>query len=109
MAILLPILIMLVLGVVTASRAYNAQLTLTHATREGVRVLAVTGDQAAAVSATVNAATSLDAGDLTVVAGGCEPGEPTEVSASYPFEWSIPFAGTHHVTLTSTAVMRCGG
>lgn len=109
MAIVLPILIMLVLGIVTASRAYNAQLTLTHATREGVRVLAVTGDQNAAVAATVAAATSLDPNDLTVVADICDPGYPTQVSANYPFEWSIPFAGTHHLTLSSTAVMRCAG
>lgn len=109
MAILLPILVMLIFGLVTAARAYNAQITLTHATREGVRVLAVTGDQAEAEAATVSAATSLDPANLAVAAAECVPGDPTSVSASYPFDYSIPFVGSQTITLTSTAVMRCGG
>jgi Flp pilus assembly protein TadG len=109
MAILLPILVMLVFGLVTAARAYNAQITLTHATREGVRVLAVTGDQVQAEAATVSAATSLDPIDLSVSAAVCVPGDPTSVSATYPFDYSIPFVGSQTITLTSTAVMRCGG
>ena len=109
MAILLPILVMLIFGLVTAARAYNAQITLTHATREGVRVLAVTGDQAQAEAATVSAATSLDPANLAVAAEVCVPGDPTSVSASYPFDYSIPFVGSQTITLTSTAVMRCGG
>ena len=109
MAILLPILVILILGLVAASQAYNAQLTLTHATREGVRVLAVSGDQVEAETATFAAATSLDATTLSVSAAVCEPGDPTSVSATYPFLYSIPFVGTRTLTLSSTAVMRCGG
>lgn len=109
MAILLPILVVLIFGLVTAARAFNAQITLTHATREGVRVLAVTGDQAVAEAATVSAATSLDPIDLSVSAAVCVPGDPTSVSATYPFDYSIPFVGSQTITLTSTAVMRCGG
>ena len=109
MAILLPVLVILIFGLVTASRAYNAQITLTHATREGVRVLAVTGDQAQAEAATVSAAVSLDPANLAVAAAACVPGDPTTVSASYPFDYSIPFVGSRTITLTSTAVMRCGG
>ena len=109
LAILLPVLVVLIFGLVTASLAFNAQITLTHATREGVRVLAVTGDQALAEAATVSAATSLDPIDLSVSAAVCVPGDPTSVSATYPFDYSIPFVGSQTITLTSTAVMRCGG
>jgi Flp pilus assembly protein TadG len=109
LAIILPVLVVLILGLVAASRAYNAQLTLTHATREGVRVLAVSGDGAEAEAATRAAAPSLDAASLTISSTECNPGDPTSVSATYPFEYSIPFVGTRTLTLSSTAVMRCGG
>ena len=109
MAMVLPILVILVFGLVTAARAYNAQLTLTHATREGVRVLSVTGDQDEAVAATVAAATSLDSVAMSVSAAECVPGEPTQVTASYPFDWTVPLVGSSTITLNSTAVMRCGG
>lgn len=108
-AIILPVLVVLILGLIAASRAYNAQLSLTHATREGVRVLAVTGDEAEAIAATVAAATSLDPADLSVTTTACVPGDPTSVSATYPFEWSIPFIGSRILTLSAEAVMRCGG
>jgi Flp pilus assembly protein TadG len=40
-AIILPILIMLVFGIIQFGVAFNSYITLTHATREGVRLAAV--------------------------------------------------------------------
>lgn len=108
-AIVLSLLVMLVFGIIEFGRAYNAQITLTHATREGVRVLAITKDGDAARTATVNAATTLDPSKLTVTTGECSPGYPTQVVASYPYFLSIPLVGERTLTLSSTAVMRCGG
>ena len=62
-AIILPLLLMLVFGIVEFGRAYQARLTVTHAAREGVRVLAVTEDQTAAENAARAAATGLKATD----------------------------------------------
>jgi len=108
-AIVLSLLVMLVFGIVEFGRAYNAQITLTHATREGVRVLAITQDSDAARAATVGAATTLDPTKLSISTTECSPGYPTQVVASYPFFLSIPLVGERTLTLSSTAVMRCGG
>ncbi len=108
-ALLLPILILLVFGIVEFGRAYNTKVTLTHAAREGVRVLAITQDSAAAAGAAVSAATSLDPADVAVATTPCNPGEPTQVSVSYPFTYDIPLLGTNTINLTETGVMRCGG
>ncbi len=47
-ALVLVLLVLIMFGIIGFGRAYNAQVTLTHASREGVRVLAITGDPAAA-------------------------------------------------------------
>ena len=105
MAIILPLLIILIFGLITASRAYNAKLTLTHATREGVRELAIHGDEEEAVAVTRAAATSLDLNRLSVETTECVTGDPTEVTGKYQFLWSIPLVGEHTIWITSTAVM----
>ena len=40
-ALLAPVLVMLLLGIMEFGRAYNAQVTLSSAAREGVRVMAI--------------------------------------------------------------------
>ena len=109
MAIVLPLLIILVFGLVTAARAYNAQVTLSHAAREGVRTLAITQDASAAGTAAKNAATSLDPAEISVTSTACVIGDPVELTLSYPFTYDIPLVGTSTLSLTSTGVMRCGG
>ena len=44
LALVLPLLILLVGGIIDFGFAFNSQISLTHAAREGVRVEAVTGD-----------------------------------------------------------------
>jgi Flp pilus assembly protein TadG len=108
-AVILPVVILLIFGVVEFSRAYNAKITLTHATREGVRVLAISGDAAAAEDAVVNASSPLDASLLSISSTACDSGEPTSITATYPFSYDIPLFGSATVSMSSTAVMRCGG
>ena len=108
-SIVLTLLVMITFGIIGFGRAYNAQVTLTHASREGVRVLAITGDATAASQATRDAAPTLDPGLLSITTSGCSPGFPTELTATYPFEFDIPFWGTRNLNLDATAVMRCGG
>ncbi|MGH8945450.1 MAG: TadE/TadG family type IV pilus assembly protein [Acidimicrobiia bacterium] len=108
-ALLLPILILLIFGMVEFGRAYNAKVTLTHATREGVRKLAITKDPAQAVMTTVDAATSLDPALISVSTTACTSGSPTSVTATYPFSYEIPLFGSGTWSLSSTGVMRCGG
>jgi len=108
-ALILTVLVMLIFGVVEFGRAYNANIQLTHATREGVRELAITGDQPSAVLVTREAAPNLDLDLLQVTTTECVPGEMTRVRAQYPFDYNIPLFGSATLTLESEAVMRCGG
>jgi Flp pilus assembly protein TadG len=108
-AIVITLFVMLVFGIVEFGRAYQANSQLTHATREGVRELAISGDQAAAVSNTRTAAGSLDLTALEVTVNSCSPGQMARVTARYPFQYEIPLFGSATLTLESEAVMRCGG
>ena len=108
-AMVLSLLTLILFGIIEFGRVYNAEVTLTHASREGVRVLAITGDAEAAAEATRHAAPSLDSDLLAVSTTACSPGFPTELTATYPFSMNIPFFGERNLTLDATAVMRCGG
>ena len=108
-AIVLSLLMLILFGIIEFGRAYNAQVTLTHASREGVRVLAITGDADAAAVATRQAADTLDPDLMDIDTAPCSPGFPTELSVSYPFFLDIPFFGSRTLTLGATAVMRCSG
>lgn len=108
-AIILPLLIMLVFGIVEFGRAYNANISLTHAAREGVREYAITQDAAAGTAAALNAATSLDSGAMVVTVSACNPGDPTTMRIRYPFQLSIPFFPSSALQLGAEGVMRCGG
>jgi Flp pilus assembly protein TadG len=109
LALLLPVLVLLVFGLVEFGRAYNAKVTVTHAAREGVREYAINGDAGAAATVARNAATSLDPGLISVSTTGCTPGDPTELTVQYPFTYDIPLFGNATINLTGTGVMRCGG
>ncbi len=107
-ALVLPILVLLVMGIIEFSRAYNAKISLQHAVREGVRVHALqTGDDP--VQRTKDAATSLDGSQIDVTVTACAPGSPTSVAATYPFSYDIPMFGSSSITLSASGVMRCGG
>ena len=108
-ALILSVLILLVVGIIQFSRLFNAQISLNHSTREGVRVLALTGDANAAADAARAAVTTLDPLDLSITTTACNSGDLTELSATYPFELRIPFFPDTDLTLESTGVMRCGG
>lgn len=108
-ALVLPVLILLLFGIIEFGRAYNAKVELTGAAREGARVLAVgSGDP---VTTTKNAAPTLDASKLGVTTSGspCTKGSPATVTATYPFSYNIPLFGSAAVTLSAKGVMRCGG
>lgn len=109
-AFVLPVLLLIILGIIDFGRAYGAKQELIHATREGVRVYAVTQLNGEAADAFWSGATGLDPARVSLSIpgdGSCTPGEPTQVSATYDFNFiALPFAS---IDITSEAVMRCGG
>ncbi len=72
-------------------------------------MLALSNDPAAASDTAKAAATSLDPAQITVTNTPCDPGQPTELTVSYPFSYDIPFLGSHTITLNGKGVMRCSG
>ena len=108
-AIILPLLVMLLFGIIEFGRAFNANISLTHAAREGVREYAITQDAAAGTTAAKNAATSLDSGVMVVTLSACNPGDPATMTITYPFQLTIPFFPSSAVQLNAKGVMRCGG
>ena len=110
MAIVLPLLMLLVFGIIEFGRLYNSQVTLTHGAREGVREYAITQDPVAGEDAARRAISStMLTGPLGVSTSACDPGEPTTMTLTYPFSLRIPFFGTNLITITAEGVMRCGG
>jgi len=110
LALVLPILVTLVFGIIQFGRGYNAQISVTSAAREAAREIATGGTPAAARLAARSAADTIVAGALTVsVPASCTPGSSVTAVASYPFTYDIPFVGQRALTLTSRGSMRCGG
>ena len=108
-AIILPVLLLLVFGIIEFGRAHNTQLTLTHAAREGVRTYAITQDQAQGETAAELAATTLDPALMTISATPCVIDQPTAMTIEYPFQFFIPFLPSTPITLQAEGVMKCGG
>jgi Flp pilus assembly protein TadG len=105
-ALVITLLMAILGGIVDFGFLFNAQISLTHAAREGVRVEAIgTGDPVAAATAAFSApaVTSFGANVTQPCTNG---GSATlTTSAVYSF-FFLPF---NDRTLNGEAVMRCGG
>lgn len=109
LALILPVLILLVLGTVEFGRALNTQITLTHAAREGVRVMAISNDLATAEVAAEEAAVLLNPArtTITIDPADCGPGDNVTMTISYELDSITGIAGPF--SLTGKGVMSCGG
>jgi Flp pilus assembly protein TadG len=94
-ALIVPMLLLLVMGVVEFGRAWNVYQTLTDAAREGARtaVLArptIDADTVAAAANTIMASAALDtaAAVKTLSAGFRVQGQNTTLTISYPYTLS---------------------
>jgi Flp pilus assembly protein TadG len=115
-AIVAPVLVMLLLGIVEFSRAYNAQASLSAAAREGVRVMAITGNQTTARSAAKTAAVSLRPSlqDTNIHFGAPCPstvttGTSPQATITITYSLSTMTGITGPFTLTGRGAMLCGG
>jgi Flp pilus assembly protein TadG len=119
-ALVLPVLLLIVFGIIDFGRLLSAQITLTGAAREGVR-LAALGYPNAAVQARVAAAAPDLSGITVTVAQSCPPGAgPTanaQVDVSDPFSFITPIGAIASffdvsgvgapLKLTAQGVMPC--
>jgi len=112
-ALVVPLVLVLLLGVIEFGRAYSAKISVTHAAREGVREYSLTQDAAAGDTAARGAATALNPARMTVSPSGCgdisDIGDPASMVVVYRFDFSIPFVALDQIDIQARGVMRCGG
>lgn len=114
-AILVPVLLLIVAGIVTFGFVFNAQITATQAAREGARLAAICAQDATCLS-TVKAQVEAHAPGLTLAddqisVTSCPANSPTSsatVTITYVENLHIPPLSAG-VTLHGIASTPCGG
>ena len=116
MALVLPLLILLVGGIIDFGRAFMTQVVVTNAAREGTRVAVVTKDATQLGNVTVRAQAAADLNPLASATVGVNPAaactgtDPTvTVTVSAPFKWFFlgVLPGTLPSTITGKSVQGC--
>ena len=109
-ALILPILVLILFGVIEFGGVYNAQLMVTSAAREAARTMAVQGTVADAETVAVDAAIGIDPTDLdvTVSPGACSAGTDITVTVDYDRPFLTGLFGTT-IELTGQSTRRCQG
>jgi Flp pilus assembly protein TadG len=113
-ALILPVFVLLIMGMLEFSRAYNAQISISNAAREGARVMAIHDDAATARSAAIDAAVSLNpalaAGDIAITPASCAGAVDGTVEVSIDYDLPL-MTGFFGITLpiSGVGVMLCGG
>jgi Flp pilus assembly protein TadG len=91
-ALVFPLLLLIVFGIIDFGRALNAQITLTQAAREGAGLDAVGDASGTVITATKQAATGLSPVNVSVIAcpPGVNPSQNATVSVTYQFSFITP-------------------
>ena len=122
-ALLLPVLLLLVIGIMEFGRAYNVQISASQAGREGARYVAVNyanpGFSAAtATSMALSAAPGLPAGTTVGISyhtasgaplGACAAGATVTVRVVNQLTWLTGYLSIPAPAITGIGVMQCGG
>ncbi|MCA0172570.1 TadE family protein [Bacillus sp. RAR_GA_16] len=110
-ALVLPILVMLLFGIIDFGRIFHTYLAIDHASREAARAASVGENDATIISTAVKSASniSLGAGQIAVSPGGTKSsGSDVTVTITYPISFLTPVVSnlTGPITLKSSTVMR---
>ncbi len=117
-ALVLPLLLLIIFGIIDFGRMYNDQVTLTEAAREGVRAAVLSPTDPTAPVTRVNQATTGLTGVTTTVTACSSPDSAAQVQVSYGFTFVTPLgavmglfgsgpSGTY--TIRGKGVMTCLG
>ncbi len=118
LALVLPVLLLLVVGIIGFGHAYHVQTVLGNAARDGVRVLALSREADAADRARTAAIDSaspsvtLTADQIAVTPENCDPGAggtPATARVTITLSDFTPLGGFFTLDLTGTGSMRCNG
>ncbi|MCM6761608.1 pilus assembly protein [Rathayibacter sp. ZW T2_19] len=111
-ALVLPILMVILVGIIEFSLLFTAQTTLTNAAREGARSMALHNDPARARSAVKDSAfylsPALTDAQISVSPTTCTAGARGTTTIHYQYHLMTGLFGDG-ITLTGKAAMRCGG
>lgn len=106
-AVILPLLLLILGGIIDFGLMFNAQIAITHAAREGVRVEAIgTGDPVAAATAAFTVVPGVS-GFTATVSRSCPDAAGAQMRTQVSFDPLILPIGNR--VLRSEAVMRCNG
>ncbi len=114
-ALVLPILVALLLGIIEFGYGMYVQATISGAAREGARTLAISNSTASAQQAASRAALPavvLQASEISADSSQCsatpDPSAAVTVKISYPYS-GIAGLLPSGIKISGTGVMRCGG
>jgi hypothetical protein len=116
LALVLPVLLLILFGIIDFGRMLNTQITLTEAAREGARATALGLDAGPRVQRAVRG--TPPAIDTTTCPTDADPGADAVVVLSQPFEPVTPLGamfrlfggdGDGRIVIRATGVMPCVG
>jgi Flp pilus assembly protein TadG len=114
-ALVMPILILMLFGIIEFARAWNVRQTLTDAAREGARVAVVNNammpaamlqDSVRQVVRNTAIRAGLDLTQLTITPTGVGVGETARVQLTYVYNPMIGLVLNAPITMQTTSVMR---
>lgn len=117
-ALLLPVLLLLVIGIMEFGRAYNIQVSASEGAREGARYAAVNYanagfSQASVQSHATAAAPSVPATGTSVTVsysnGNCSNGGTVTVHVIHQLSWMTGYLPIAPPRIQGIGVMQCGG
>lgn len=113
LALLLPLLLTILLGILGFGRAFHTQLELSNAAQEGARYMvfspsASVGTAQGVVVAAASLVPPLTSGDVVVTGSCATAGSNITVTASRVVTFTYVL-GDFNRTITGRAVMRCAG
>jgi len=91
-ALILPVLLMIIMGIVEFGRAYSAYMTIQNAAREGARLSITGATDPEIVALAKQVASTLDSADLTVTVTPATrvQGDLLTVTVRYRFKFLVP-------------------
>ncbi len=105
-ALVIPLVLILVLGVVELAVVARSEIQLIHAAREGARQSAASPDTSRAVAAVRRALGAAGSRARVSVSRPTGVGEPTTVRVSLPHRVASPIIGGFPIELHANATMR---
>lgn len=109
-ALVVPVLLLLLVGIIEFAHVFNTQISLTQAAREAARTMAIQNNQSAAITAAQNGSPGLSpaVSGVTFSSPACTSGAEMTVTINYTMPTLTGLLGPS-MNLTGVGAMKCGG